>query len=70
MSECPHDPRVPPWDGRSQYHCPACGEMVLGGFPHPDHDRELDEADLAVIEGRACLYPRRDDDATDVRLVW
>jgi hypothetical protein len=35
--KCEHDPRTESGP-IGQYHCPECGEMVLAGFAHPDHD--------------------------------
>jgi hypothetical protein len=32
MAACPHRPDDVT---RGMYHCPACGIMVVGGFPHP-----------------------------------
>ena len=54
MSICTFDPREMLCIGMA--HCPYCGEMVLGGYPHPDYDRPFDESDYAIIEGRACKW--------------
>lgn len=35
---CPEDPRVLAGAPIGQYHCPACGCMVIAALPHLEHD--------------------------------
>lgn len=34
---CDFDPTQEPWKALGQFHCPVCGEMILGGIPHLDY---------------------------------
>ena len=64
---CTYDP-VPHIES-AMHHCPECGAMVVGGFPHPDYDIELTDTDHAIIQGLACKwYPgyRGEDSAGHV----
>lgn len=48
---CPHDPRTMLGQPIGMYHCPACGEMVLAGFEHPEHDFDCPEYDDSLSGG-------------------
>ena len=40
--KCPFDPSPLLGVPLGMFHCPACGEMVIAGIPHPDWNK-LDE---------------------------
>jgi transcription initiation factor IIE alpha subunit len=45
--ECSFDPEPLENIPLGMFHCPECGEMVVGGFPHP---RPLTDEDFKRLE--------------------
>jgi predicted secreted protein len=51
-AKCPFNPIIYLGSPMGQFHCPWCGEMVMGGMKHLDYgELDFDEEDYKELVG-------------------